>query len=536
MKRFFPNALFGILLCGFLFGMDQETLPKLEIDSRDLPLTLEGWLQKDAGFRATTQLITRDADIAELLIFTEDLKRQDSNERIAADKISVPEKLSLSKDIPVPLSIEIKEVNEPGAYEAKLRLMPKEHPEQALDIPLKLIAKERPKMETLGKEAEVALELVNVDKGPLLWLARRLLPASAFLDKQPIHLFNAGKLRATLADTTMKVRASSGMGLGKETLRLEPATRTFEPKRDGVMSLQIERGALHPGHYEGELRLFFEDAEQPLSLPLKMDVREGPLWPLLAILIGILLGQLVKYMQERGKPQSEALGKLNQVELRLSGVHPEDADQLRRQLKKLRNDVYAGNLDEIDDRLEALDQRREHLAQLRGWETQLEGMGTEHPDVKTLRALILATRNKIGLAEDASEDIKKIEEFLKNLPSSMMKALPEIARPVPAAEEKATQKNSRGNGGPGKRAFSLRRFLVVTLPKLWAETTYWLLRPTMKLFFLLFLGFIGLNTHYIVGGATFGASPFGDYLALLLWGLSADIAGRTLTNLPSSKS
>lgn len=32
-------------------------------------------------------------------------------------------------------------------------------------------------------------------------------------------------------------------------------------------------------------------------------------------------------------------------------------------------------------------------------------------------------------------------------------------------------------------------------------------------------------------GSTFGADPFSDYLGLLVWGLSADVASRSLSNL-----
>ncbi|WP_265584446.1 MULTISPECIES: hypothetical protein [unclassified Coleofasciculus] len=36
-------------------------------------------------------------------------------------------------------------------------------------------------------------------------------------------------------------------------------------------------------------------------------------------------------------------------------------------------------------------------------------------------------------------------------------------------------------------------------------------------------------------GTTFGSDPFADYLGLVLWGLSADVASRSLSNLPGGE-
>lgn len=40
---------------------------------------------------------------------------------------------------------------------------------------------------------------------------------------------------------------------------------------------------------------------------------------------------------------------------------------------------------------------------------------------------------------------------------------------------------------------------------------------------------IGMNELYIEKGTTLGAKPFTDYWGVILWGLSADVASRSLT-------
>jgi hypothetical protein len=45
------------------------------------------------------------------------------------------------------------------------------------------------------------------------------------------------------------------------------------------------------------------------------------------------------------------------------------------------------------------------------------------------------------------------------------------------------------------------------------------------------LSVVGMRSLYMQKGSTFGADAFSDYLGLLVWGLSADVASRSLSNL-----
>jgi len=64
-----------------------------------------------------------------------------------------------------------------------------------------------------------------------------------------------------------------------------------------------------------------------------------------------------------------------------------------------------------------------------------------------------------------------------------------------------------------------------------AEATLWIVRPLFSLALLLGLSLVGLRALYVEKGLTFGADPFSDYLGLILWGLSADVASRSVSNL-----
>jgi len=64
-----------------------------------------------------------------------------------------------------------------------------------------------------------------------------------------------------------------------------------------------------------------------------------------------------------------------------------------------------------------------------------------------------------------------------------------------------------------------------------AEAILRVVRPLLYFALLLGLLAVGLLSLYVGNGAAFGANRFADYLSLILWGLSADVAGRTLADL-----
>ena len=60
------------------------------------------------------------------------------------------------------------------------------------------------------------------------------------------------------------------------------------------------------------------------------------------------------------------------------------------------------------------------------------------------------------------------------------------------------------------------------------------LRGLLYICLIIILIFVGMDKFYISEGAYFGAKPFNDYFGIIIWGLSADIASRTLENLQAT--
>jgi hypothetical protein len=63
-----------------------------------------------------------------------------------------------------------------------------------------------------------------------------------------------------------------------------------------------------------------------------------------------------------------------------------------------------------------------------------------------------------------------------------------------------------------------------------AEARLWFVRPLLAILLYVLLVGVGLKTLYLTD-ASFGHNGFLDYFGLVLWGLSADVAARTLSSL-----
>jgi hypothetical protein len=97
-----------------------------------------------------------------------------------------------------------------------------------------------------------------------------------------------------------------------------------------------------------------------------------------------------------------------------------------------------------------------------------------------------------------------------------------IGQPIVVLKAEPSQRNQ------------LQQFLITlsgVTDQVRAEATFWVVRPLVALILLVGLAAVGMGSLYVERGSTFGARPFPDYLSLILWGLSADVASRSLSSL-----
>jgi hypothetical protein len=123
-------------------------------------------------------------------------------------------------------------------------------------------------------------------------------------------------------------------------------------------------------------------------------------------------------------------------------------------------------------------------------------------------------------------------------PDAALTATAQEAKEAAAAVGHAVQAEVRKAPALPMWVMQLRRsliFLSGVSSAVRAEATLWVVRPLLSLALLFGLSVVGIRALYVEKGATFGADPFADYLGLVLWGLSADVASRSLSNLPGGE-
>jgi hypothetical protein len=172
------------------------------------------------------------------------------------------------------------------------------------------------------------------------------------------------------------------------------------------------------------------------------------------------------------------------------------------------------------------------LSELRQIEARLTGKKSDPAVTKILRD-ILQAREHIRLQQDdkAKSLVNEIKDALVKLAETHSDAsdLADAVARVNAASAAASVLGAV-HKTRGRRLKNLLVLLSGLSDEFRAEATLFIARPILWLALLIGLLALGLKTLYI-DNPIFGANPFTDFLGLMFWGLSADVASRTLSGL-----
>jgi hypothetical protein len=412
------------------------------------------------------------------------------------------------------------------------------------------MAKAKPALVPVKGAEQVRRQLVRCSWGLDCALAQLLLPASAFQNQWELKLDNPIEAPVSLTSTEVVLEGQqTSYQITKAEVEPPPSPATLAANQIISLPLKWKRSQIPPDRYTGWVYLTLDGREERLAIPVDLNMRIGPLLPLLVLLVGIALGRLFKYMQEKGIPQSDALGKVNELEQEIAEADLEDQKILTPMVKEVRQSVYQMDLETVTAKVEVIADRLDCLKKLRSLEHQLAGK-EQNSTVAEVLQQINAARNQILQSKD--EQAKKLlveieEKIAKLIKSSMMgqqkpdASLTEAAKQAEeakAAAERAEQVRSRSSIALSGWVVQLKRsliFLSGVSTAVRAEATLWVVRPLLSLALLFGLSVVGIRALYVEKGATFGADPFADYLGLVLWGLSADVASRSLSNLPGGE-
>ncbi|MBD2604796.1 hypothetical protein H6G81_09720 [Scytonema hofmannii FACHB-248] len=519
----------------------------ITVDAKDNPLQIKGWLNEENTLIGSIRL-SAPAAVEQFIFLASDLKRQEGDEIIARQQISFIGETKLPPGVPKDFQVKVSNPQSPGTYKGQIQvLLPGQKP-QAIDITL--LVKARPKMTPLRGNEQVQLQLTQCSWWLDCSLAHLLFPKSAFLQSWDLAFDNTedAPVKVNSAEVLLKGEQTSYQ-LNSNQIKVADIPQVLKPNQIVKLPLTWDTTKIPSDRYTGAVYLILEDAKERLIIPVNLTMRIAPIMPLLVLFFGIILGRLIKYMQEKGIPQSSALAKVKELEKQVAQTAPEDQNILLTMVEEVKQLVQRMKLEKATVELEKVTARLECLQQLRSIEQKFEPL-KNHPQfqgnngilqkIKTVRSQIDFRQDEQAkiLVEEVQQDVVKLQSptmmgpgkmpdiNLSEVVINLRKAVAAVGNVVESGVKKPVDKWV---------LWSQKVLTFISGSEFRTQATYWFARPLFSLVLLIGLSGVGLRSLYIQKGATFGADPFSDYLGLLIWGLSADVASRSLSNLAETE-
>lgn len=539
--RWLPVGLLCLLLwlvVPAVLAQETETaVPTITVAPADTPLIIQGRLDgQTSSFSGSLRLTASGGDVAELRLLASDLQHSDQPERqIDRSQITISAGTGLSVGQPRDLVVTVNNVTYPGLYTGDLQFfLPGQGETAVLTIPLELHLTARP--DVVPVTPQLAIQVV----GCHYWLDCRLatwfLPRSVTQDEWQVWLDNR-TVQPVAVTTGVAVLTGRQTGstahAGDVTMSLP---HTLSAGQVEPLLLRLNRQQLAPDSYEGTLRLTVADLAEPLSIPLRLDVRQGPLWALLVLVLGIFLGRLARDMETpAAQTQVKLMPAYNRLRAKATALQDNEArtDALN-QLTAFRQRLESGQETEevLAALLDAIEARLQFFA-------GLEQLAADLPDAlqERLAPKFAAARQAVIEGRQADAD-RVYTEIKQDLDKAADDGTMGVGAELVAFRAKMTEFNegaARLWTAVQTKASSRWYWLLAFISgiRLTARTRYWVVRPILWLLLLVLLALLGMQALYVNAGTTFGAAGVYDYLALLLWGLTADVASRGLSSLPA---
>jgi len=285
---------------------------QIQVDPDVEELVLTGWLGEDSVFVGSIGLRAEGGDVERFSFEPDELKREsndedevDEDEVIYRHQTSLVGEPSLSDEQHKYFQVHVSNVTVPGTYKGNIRFqLPGQDLEEALSVPLRVVAKARPQITPEVGSGNLTFNLVRCKDLQQDWwigcgIARLLLPAGLFRDSHTLQFHNPIRADAKVQDTNVVVNGEhSGIQLSENELKI-PNTATFKADGESTMPLEIDRRAIPPDHYTGAIYLNLEGGVRRLEIPVNINVRTGPTWVIFWIVVGLLLGQLLRVVEEK---------------------------------------------------------------------------------------------------------------------------------------------------------------------------------------------------------------------------------------------
>lgn len=272
MKRWITVALLFLLICPA--PALAQVKAKIEVDAKDKPLEIKGWLGEENALSGNIRLTASGKDVAALTLLASDLKRQEGDEIIGRQQVELIGERKLEAGLPKDFQVKVNHVKSPGTYVGEIELLlPGQKRSEALVIPIKVKVKAKPALTPLKGSEQVQVQLVRC--GWDCGLAHLLLPASNFQNQWQLRLDNPIQSPVSLTSAEVVLEGKQ-TGYQITKTEVEPPSNSEMPANK-IISLPLKwtRSRIPPDRYTGAVYLTVEAKEGRLAIPIDLSMRTG---------------------------------------------------------------------------------------------------------------------------------------------------------------------------------------------------------------------------------------------------------------------
>ncbi len=473
------------------------------------------------------------------------LRDESTGKTIPADRISLLQtSFSIAPGDTEALGIEISGIDHAGLFTGQLFIS---HQEDSchLIIPLELAVAKAGQVSVLEPDRNLEVKFVSPS-----WL-NGLIPRKIRQQGLNFRVENTGDLPVEIEGFTLSLKGNETQQvLSEKDFTWAEEENTIAPQKIQTIELPLASEVkLEADQYNGFLRLYFKGALKPMTLPVTLYTRIGVTGAILALLLGIMVGRMMKDVNN-AQDQMEVMERFIPLRARVEQISDQstkavikaEMDEIEAKINKVKD---AASREEVEQILNAQERKIGQLEQFFALlASTMARVKQEEIDPATFNKEVLPKFGilRTAILEGKEEESKKALEDLKVAIDELYSGSrdvfnnrggveidPEMTKILETLEGKGREITTAPlTTGQKIEKWALRILNFIAGVKVTARVRFGLFRPLVSLATFLVIVLLGFQEIYVNGGDTFGVEGIYDYLKLFLWGVVSDVFSRTL--------
>ncbi|MCO6487666.1 MAG: hypothetical protein J5I98_04570 [Phaeodactylibacter sp.] len=482
------------------------------------------------------------------------LRDERTGKTIPASHIRLaPTAFTVAKGDTEEVGLEVAPIGEAGLFAGQLFIT---HPADSchLAVPIELEVVRAGQLTVLEPDRNLEVKVVSPS-----WL-NGLIPRKIRHQGLVFRVENHGASAVTIDRFSLSLKGqSTEQALTEKDVSWQGEEKAIGPESIQTIRLSLNKDAkLDADEYKGFLRIHFEGALKPITLPVTLYARVGVGGAILVLLLGIFVGRMMKDVNKAGD-QLEVMGRFIPIRARVEKMdHEPTRNLLIAEMNELEAEINkvadSAGREAVEKKLDVLDRKVAQLQQMfrlfSDTEDRMKKMDLDAGLYNEIvdKFLLLRTAILEGKDEESKKVLADIQSAIGKMGASRdvtrgssggigAAVQAEMAKLNEALEDKGGEtKPAVLSWGDRAGKWALRILDLIAGVKVTARVRYGLFRPLVALAAFLVIVLLGFQEIYVNGGDTFGLEGVYDYLKLFLWGIVSDVFSRTLIGNSSVES